>query len=173
MQDFPADLIAAAAERLNAPLNAFRTENSQVIHQPSSQRFRYGELAAAASRYSPSSRPKLKSKTAYTLVGKAIPRFDIPAKVSGATQYGIDVQVPGMQYGAIKISPIFGGKLVSVDEARIAGDPGIKKVIKLDDAVVVVADRFWRAKEALPAWHSFVEIHSMILRGFQSLPGRG
>ena len=144
-------LIAAAAERLNAPLDAFRTESSQVIHQPSSQRFRYGELAAAASRYSPSSHPKLKAKSAYTLVGKAIPRLDIPAKIDGSMQYGLDVQVPGMQYGAIKISPMFGGKLVSVNEARIAGNPGIKKVIKLDEAVIVVADRFWRAQRAADA----------------------
>jgi isoquinoline 1-oxidoreductase beta subunit len=141
-------LIAAAADRLKAPLKAFHTESNRVIHTPSGQSFRFGELAAAASRYSPSSHPKLKPKSQYTLVGKAVPRIDIPAKVNGATQYGIDVQVPGMQYAAIKIAPIFGGKLVSVNEASIAGNTGIKKVIKLDDAVIVVADRFWRAQRA-------------------------
>ena len=141
-------LIAAAADRMKAPLTTFHSEGGRVIHQPSGRSFRFGELAAAASRYTPSSHPKLKPKSQYTLVGKAVPRIDIPAKVNGATQYGIDVQVPGMQYAAIKISPIFGGKLVSVNEASIAGYPGIKKVIKLDDAVVVVADRFWRAQRA-------------------------
>ena len=141
-------LIAAAADRLKAPLKAFHSEGSRVIHKPSGQSFRFGELAAAASRYSPSSHPALKPRSEYTLVGKAIPRIDIPAKVNGATQYGIDVQVPGMQYAAIKISPIFGGKLVSVNEAGIAGAPGVKKVIKLEDAVIVVADRFWRAQRA-------------------------
>ncbi len=141
-------LIAAAADRLRAPLDAFHTESSRVIHKPSGQGFRFGELAAAASRYRPSSHPKLKPKSQYTLVGKTVPRIDIPAKVNGATQYGIDVQVPGMQYAAIKIAPIFGGKLVSVNEASIAGNPGIKKIIKLDDAVIVVADRFWRAQRA-------------------------
>jgi isoquinoline 1-oxidoreductase beta subunit len=144
-------LIAAAADRLKAPLKAFHTEGSRVIHKPSGQSFRFGELAAAASRYSPSSHPALKPRSEYTLVGKAIPRIDIPAKVNGATEYGIDVQVPGMQYAAIKISPIFGGKLMSVNEASIAGNPGIKKVIKLDDAVIVVADRFWRAQRAADA----------------------
>jgi isoquinoline 1-oxidoreductase subunit beta len=144
-------LIAAAADRLKAPLKAFHTEGSRVIHKPSGQSFRFGELAAAASRYSPSSHPALKPRSEYTLVGKAFPRIDIPAKVNGATQYGIDVQVPGMQYAAIKISPIFGGKLISVNEASIAGSTGIKKVIKLDDAVIVVADRFWRAQRAADA----------------------
>jgi isoquinoline 1-oxidoreductase subunit beta len=144
-------LIAAAAERLKAPHQAFRTENSRVIHAPSNQSFRFGELAAAASRYTPSSHPKLKPRNSYTLVGKAIPRFDIPAKINGAMQYGIDVQVPGMQFAAIKISPTFGGKLVSVNDERIAGNAGIMKVIKLDEAVVVVADRFWRAQRAADA----------------------
>jgi isoquinoline 1-oxidoreductase beta subunit len=144
-------LIAAAAERLKAPRNAFHTYSSRVIHSPSGQSFRFGELAAAASRLSPSSRPKLKPKSQYSLVGKAIPRIDIPTKVNGATRYGIDVEVPGMQFAAIKISPVFGGQLVSVHEATVAGNPGIKKVIKLNDAVVVVADRFWRAQRALDA----------------------
>ena len=141
-------LVAAAADSLKAPLNAFHTESSRVIHKPSGRSFRFGELAAAASRYSPSSHPTLKSRSEYTLVGKTVPRIDIPAKVNGATQYGIDIQMPGMQYAAIKISPIFGGKLISVNEASIAGNPGIKKVIKLGDAVIVVADRFWRAQRA-------------------------
>ncbi len=141
-------LIAAAADRLKAPLQAFHAEGGRVVHTPSGQSFRFGELAAAAARYSPSSHPTLKPRSQYTLVGKAVPRLDIPAKVNGSTQYGIDVQVPGMHYAAIKISPIFGGKLVSVNEASIAGNPGVKKVIKLDDAVIVVADRFWRAQRA-------------------------
>jgi isoquinoline 1-oxidoreductase beta subunit len=144
-------LMAAAADRLKAPLEAFHTEGSRVIHGPSGQSFRFGELAAAASLYSPSSHPALKPRSEYTLVGKSIPRIDIPAKVNGATKYGIDVQVPGMQFAAIKISPIFGGKLISVNEASIAGNPGVKKVIKLDDAVMVVADRFWRAQRAADA----------------------
>jgi isoquinoline 1-oxidoreductase beta subunit len=144
-------LIAAAAERLKAPRNAFHTQSSRVIHTPSGQGFRFGELAAAASRFSPSSRPNLKPKSQYTLVGKAIARIDIPTKVNGATRYGIDVDVPGMQFAAIRISPVFGGQLLSVREAAVAGNPGIKKVVKLDDAVVVVADRFWRAQRAVDA----------------------
>jgi isoquinoline 1-oxidoreductase beta subunit len=144
-------LIAAAADRLKAPRNAFRTQSGRVVHAPSGRSFRFGELAAAASRLEPSSQPKLKPKSQYTLVGKPIPRIDIPAKVNGATRYGIDVDVPGMQFAAIKIAPVFGGRLVSVREAAVTGNPGITKVIKLDDAVVVVADRIWRAQRAVDA----------------------
>jgi isoquinoline 1-oxidoreductase beta subunit len=170
-------LIAAAADRLKGPLEAFHTEGSHVVHKPSGQSFRFGELAAAASRYSPSPHPQLKPKSAYTLVGKAVPRIDIPAKVNGAMQYGIDVQVPGMHYAAIKISPIFGGKLLSVNEAGIAGNPGVKKIIKLDDAVIVVADRFWRAQRAADtldtlfgdAGNAAVSSHSIRARQLEAL----
>jgi isoquinoline 1-oxidoreductase beta subunit len=56
-----------------------------------------------------------------------------------------------MLYGAIKISPVFGGKVVSVSEAPIAHNRGVKKVVRLDDAVVVLADRFSRARNAVDA----------------------
>ena len=99
--------------------------------------------------YDPSSHPPLKDKSQYTIVGKPVQRFDIPRKVNGTTNYGIDVKQPGMLYAAIRISPVFGAKLKSVDTGIIHGRRGIKQVVKLDDAVVVVADRFWRAKEAV------------------------
>jgi isoquinoline 1-oxidoreductase subunit beta len=144
-------LVKAAAAKMNAQVEAFRTEMSRVIHVPSGQSFGYGELAAEAANYSPSAHPWTKAKSEYKLVGKPVARLDIPAKVKGAAQYGIDVQVPEMSYGAIRISPVFGGKLVSVSEAPVAQRRGVKQVVKLDDAVVVVADRFWRARDAANA----------------------
>ncbi len=144
-------LVKAAAARMNAPAEEFRTEMSRVIHLPSGKSFGYGELAARAAEYSPSAHPKLKARIAYKLIGKPVARLDIPAKVNGATKYGIDTQLPDMWYGAIRISPAFGGKLVSVNEAVVAQNRGVKKVVKLDDAVVVLADRFWRARSAADA----------------------
>jgi isoquinoline 1-oxidoreductase beta subunit len=144
-------LVKAAAARMNAREEEFHTEMSRVIHAASGKSFGYGELAAEAASFSPSAHPKLKPESEYKLVGKPIPRFDIPAKVNGAMQYGIDAQAPGMCFGAIRISPVFGGKLASVNEAVVAGNRGIKKIVRLDDAVVVVADRFWRARNAVEA----------------------
>ena len=140
-------LVQAAAARMSAPVDSFHTELSRVVHS-SGKSFSYGELAADAAEYSPSSHPKLKSRSKYQFVGKPVQRLDIPAKVTGTTQYGIDMKVPDMLYGAIRISPVFGGKLVSVNEQAVAHDRGVKNVIKLDDAVVVLADRFWRARNA-------------------------
>jgi isoquinoline 1-oxidoreductase subunit beta len=142
-------LIKAAAARWNVSPESCATKSNRVIHTASGKSFGYGELVAEAATYSPSSNPKIKSRSEYKLVGKPIARIDIPAKVNGATKYGIDTVVPGMAYAAIKISPVFGAKLKSVDTTAIANRRGIKKIVKLDDAVVVVADRFWRARDAV------------------------
>lgn len=144
-------LVKAAAAQMGAPTDGFRTEKGRVIHVATGKSFGYGELAAAAARYTPSAHPKLKASGEYTLVGKPVKRFDIPAKVHGTADYGIDAKVPGMCYGAIRISPVFGGKLVSVNAAGVSGRRGVKQVIQLEDAVVVVADRFWRARDAAAA----------------------
>ena len=144
-------LVKAASAEMNAPAREFRTEMSRVIHMPTGKSFGYGELAAAAAGYTPSSHPKLKNASEFKLIGKAVRRLDIPAKVNGSTHYGIDTQFPDMYYAAIRISPVFGGKLVSVDEAPIAQSRGVKKVVRFDDAVIVVADRLWRARNAVEA----------------------
>ena len=79
-------------------------------------------------------------------------RLDTADKTTGKTIYGIDVKLPGMLNAAIKDCPVFGGKLKSFDEARIAGMKGVKKVVRVGDtAVAVVADTWWHAKTALDA----------------------
>jgi len=144
-------LIKAAAARLDVSPDECLTKSGRILHPASGKSFSYGELVEEAAAYSPSSNPKVKAKSQYTLVGKPIQRLDIPNKVNGATKYGIDTVVPGMLYAAIKISPVFGAKLKSVDTSQIDNRRGIKKVVKLEDAVVMVADRFWRAKDAASA----------------------
>jgi len=141
-------LIKAAAVRWNVPSDECSTRSNRVLHASSARSFGYGELAAEAAMYSPPSNPKVKSRRDYTLVGTSVPRIDIPNKVNGTTHYGIDVVVPGMAYAAIKISPVFGGTLVSVDDSAVRHKRGIIKTVRLDDAVVVIADRFWRARDA-------------------------
>jgi isoquinoline 1-oxidoreductase beta subunit len=144
-------LVKAAAARWNVSADECSTRLSRVIHTASGRSFGYGELAGEAATFDASSSPKLKPREQYTIVGKSIPRFDIPRKVNGTTQYGLDVRAPDMLYAAIRISPVFGGKLVSLDASAVNGKRGIRKVVSLDDAVVVVADRFWRARDAADA----------------------
>jgi isoquinoline 1-oxidoreductase beta subunit len=142
-------LVKAAAARWNVAANDCETKSSRVIHTASGRSFGYGELAGEAASYDPSSHPALKDKSQFKIIGRPVQRFDIPRKVDGTTNYGIDVKQPGMLYAAIRISPVFGAKLKSVDASVVMGKRGIKQVVKLDDAVVVIADRFWRAKEAV------------------------
>ncbi|HKD21568.1 MAG TPA: molybdopterin cofactor-binding domain-containing protein, partial [Rhizomicrobium sp.] len=96
-------LVKAAAARWNVSSDECATQSNRVIHKPTGKSFGYGELAAEAAEYTPSSNPQVKSRSQYTLVGKPIARLDIPNKVNGTTKYGIDTVVPGMLYGAIKI----------------------------------------------------------------------
>lgn len=149
-------LIKAAAARWNVPVEECSTAECKVMHEASGKSFGYGELAAEAAKYSPSPTPKLKPKESYKYVGKPVQRFDIPRKVDGRNKYSIDTQTPDMLYAAIRISPVFGGKLKSVNGDAVKANRGVEKVISLDDAVVVVADRYWRARDAVatlaPAW---------------------
>ncbi len=144
-------LVKAAAARWNVDAASCTTKANKVMHAASGRTFGYGELVAEAAAYSPSSNPPLKPRSQYTLVGKSIPRVDIPKKVNGTTHYGLDVKQPDMLYAAIRISPVFGGKLKSVDSSGIERRRGIQKIVRLDEAVVVVADRFWRARDAVEA----------------------
>src|SRR5438874_6168425 len=144
-------LVKAAAARWNISPAECSTKFSRVIHAATNRSLLYGDLVEEAATYEASSYPALKPRSQYTLVGKSVPRVDIPAKVNGATRYGIDVQLPGMVYAAIKVSPVFDGKLRAVEIGHVAKRRGIQKVVPLDDAVVVVADRFWRARDAVAA----------------------
>ena len=79
-------------------------------------------------------------------------RLDTAPKLNGSLVYAIDVKLPGMLCAAIKDCPVFGGKLVSFDEAKIASMPGVKRAVKVNDTTVaVVADTWWHAKKALDA----------------------
>jgi isoquinoline 1-oxidoreductase beta subunit len=89
-------LVAAAAARWNVAPESCSTRASHVLHAASGRSFGFGELAEDAARHDPSSHPLLKPTEQYTIVGKPVPRFDIPRKVDGTTAYGIDVHEPGM-----------------------------------------------------------------------------
>jgi isoquinoline 1-oxidoreductase subunit beta len=145
-------LIQAAAQQWGVPASECKARQSMVVHSGSNRSSSYGELANAAALIKPPVHPVLKSRNEYTLVGTQINRPDIPAKVNGATKYGIDTELPGMLYAAINAAPVNGGVLVSVDHASVnaAMDmPGVQKIVELENAVVVVAEGYWQASQAL------------------------
>ena len=144
-------LVAAAAKQWQVSASECTTRNGVVSHQAAGKQATYGELAGAAAQLPVPTQPKLKDPKDYVLIGKAQRRLDIPEKVTGAAQFGLDVRVPGMVYAAIAQCPVFGGTLKSVDESKIKSMPGVKRVVSLPNAVAVVADSYWRAKTALTA----------------------
>jgi isoquinoline 1-oxidoreductase beta subunit len=144
-------LIAAAAQRWNVPASECAAEMSKVTHKASGRTFRFGELAAEAAAIKLDKEPALKTPDQYKLIGRRLARLDVPLKINGSAKYGIDLDVPGMVRAAIIKCPVFGGTVKSVDESAIAGRRGVLQVVKLGNAVAVVADRFFRAQTALNA----------------------
>ncbi|KYG21324.1 aldehyde dehydrogenase [Bradyrhizobium sp. AT1] len=145
-------LIQAAANGWKVPVSECKADNSVITHTPTGKTTTYGKVAEAAAKLTPPSDVKLKDPKDWKLIGKGVKRLDTVDKTTGAMIYGADVKLPGMLNAAIKDCPVFGGKLKSFDEAKIAGMKGVKKVVKVGDtAVAVVADTWWHAKTALEA----------------------
>lgn len=144
-------LIEEAAGRMDVPASELIAANSTITHPPTGRTLRYGELAEGAAKRSLTSSPKLKDPKDFKLIGASLPRADIPAKVDGSAVYGIDFTLPDMRVATIAAAPVRGGKLVQVDEAPAMAIAGVEKVVKLEDAVIVVAKGYWQAAKGLVA----------------------
>jgi isoquinoline 1-oxidoreductase subunit beta len=142
-------LLEAASRQWQVPVSELTATASHVHHAASGNRATFGDLASAAAAIEPPLTPKQKSPSEFTIIGQPKERFDIPAKVDGSARFGIDVVVPEMLYGAIRQSPVFGGTVGSVDPNTVDSRRGVVKVVALDSAVVVVADNYWRAEQAV------------------------
>jgi isoquinoline 1-oxidoreductase beta subunit len=147
-------LLQAAAEQWNVPVGELTASDGIIKHAASKRSVRYGEVAAAAAKLTPPD-PKtitLKDPKDWKIAGKPLNRLDTADKLDGSKVFAIDLKLPGMLNAAIRDCPVFGGKLKSYDESKIAGMPGVQKVVKVKDtAVAVVADTWWHAKKALDA----------------------
>ncbi|MBS0254295.1 MAG: xanthine dehydrogenase family protein molybdopterin-binding subunit [Proteobacteria bacterium] len=146
-----AALVEEAAERLGVPAGELTTAASRVTHARSGRSLRYGELAEKAAARSLPENPPLKTAKDFKLIGQSVPRMDIPAKVDGSAQYGMDIHLPGMKVATIMMAPVRGGKLTGVDDKPAMAVKGVEKVVRLDDAVAVVASGYWPALKGLRA----------------------
>src|SRR5437773_4613229 len=147
-------LLQAAAEQWKVPVDELSVADGVITHAASKRTTTYGRVAAAAAKLTPPDPKsiKLKDPKDWKIAGKPLARIDTADKLNGSKVFGVDLKLPGMLHAAIQQSPVFGGKLVSFDEAKIAGMPGVKRAVKVNDsAVAVVADTWWRAKSALAA----------------------
>jgi isoquinoline 1-oxidoreductase beta subunit len=144
-------LIAAAAQQWGVPVADCSAARAVVTHQPTGRTIAYGDLAEAAARQPVPQDVKLKDPKDFTLIGKSLHRVDTAGKVDGSAQFGIDVRVPDMKYAAVTACPTLGGRLRDVDDKPARAVPGVRDVLRLDNAVAVTADNWWTARQGLAA----------------------
>ena len=144
-------LLDNVAKRWGVPVTELSTEPNVVVHLASGRRITYGDIAAQAEipAQAPEIKPEeLKKPAQFRLITKDVMRTELPRKVNGSAQYSIDVQVPGMLYGAVVRAPVEGAKPMAFDEGMVAAVKGVVKAVKLPYGVGVIAETPWAAFEA-------------------------
>jgi len=144
-------LVSAAAQRWNVDPMSCRAQSGEVLHEPTGRRSKYGELAADAARMPVPQSVVLKRAADFKLIGTPAKRLDTPSKVNGTAVYGIDARPPGVKIATLAQSPVFGGRVKSVNDAKAKAVKGVRQIVRLDDAVAVVADHMGAAKKGLAA----------------------
>jgi isoquinoline 1-oxidoreductase beta subunit len=144
-------LVAAAAKRWGVDPDSCRAQDGAVTHAPTGRRLGYGELAADAGQMPVPENVALKPPAQFKLIGTPVKRLDAPAKVNGTAVYGIDARPPGVKIATLAQSPVFGGRVKSLDDSAAKTVKGVRQIIRLDDAVAVVADHMGAAKKCLAA----------------------
>ena len=144
-------LVTAAAQRWKVDASTCRARNGTVVHVPTGRTLGYGSLADAAAKLPVPENVALKEPADFKLIGTPHRRLDSAGKVDGSARFGIDSRPPGMKFAVVAASPAFGGKLVSVNEPKAKAVPGVTQVVRLDDAVAIVAMHTWAAKQGLAA----------------------
>ena len=144
-------LIAAAARRWNVDPLSCRAEKGEVIHGLTNRKLRYGVLVDAAAALPVPDNVALKDNKEFKLIGTPAKRLDTPDKVNGKALFGIDAKLPGMKIATVAACPVFGGKLASVIDGEAMAINGVRQVVRLDDAVAVIADHMWAAIQGLAA----------------------
>jgi isoquinoline 1-oxidoreductase subunit beta len=144
-------LVAAAAKRWNVDPVSCRAQNGEVLHPPTGRTIKYGALAADAAQMPVPDNVTLKRPQDFRLIGTPAKRLDTPAKVNGTAVYGIDVRPPGVKIATLAQSPVFGGRVKSVDDTAAKAVKGVRQIVLLDGAVAVVAEHMGAAKKGLAA----------------------
>ncbi len=142
-------LLEAAAKEFGVSKDSLKLDGKTVVDPASGNSKTFGELASAAAALELPSELILREKTDWKLLGKSQPRVDIPDKVTGGHIFGIDVDLPNMTYGTVKMSPRFGAKAKSFDDAPALAVPGVQKVVPLEtqtgSGFGIIADNTWTA----------------------------
>jgi isoquinoline 1-oxidoreductase subunit beta len=144
-------LVSAAAQTWKVDPTACHAEKGEVIHATSGRRLKYGALVDTVAKLPIPDHVALKAPEDFTLIGTSAKRLDTPDKVNGKAQFSIDVMIPGMKIATVAACPVFGGRLAGVDDGKAKRIKGVHQVVLLDNAVAVIADHMWAAKQGLAA----------------------
>src|SRR5258706_5900163 len=141
----------SAAKRWKVDPATCRAQSGEVLHPPTRRSIKYGELLVDAARMPVPASVALKRPEDFKLIGTPAKRLDTPAKVNGTAVYGIDVRPPRVKIATLAESPVFGGRVKRVDDAKAKAVKGVHQIVRLDDAVAVLADHMGAAKKGLAA----------------------
>src|SRR3989449_10758012 len=144
-------LVTAAAQTWKVDPGSCQAARGVVTHTATGRKLTYAALADKAATLPVPEKVTLKDPKDFKLIGTPAKRLDTPAKVKGTTLYGIDVRLPGMKIATVAASPVVGGKLVSVDDSKAMAIKGGRQIVRLEDAVAVVAGNMWAANQGLKA----------------------
>lgn len=147
-------LVQAAANEWKVPASELTVDKGIITHKASGRSTSYGKVADAAAKVTPPDQKtiKLRDPRQWKIAGKPVKRLDTGDKLDGSKKYAVDITLPGMVHAAVMDCPVFGGKLVSFDQSKIASMPGKPQALRVNETTVaVVADTWWRAKKALEA----------------------
>lgn len=144
-------LVSAAAQQWNVAHEECYASQSRIVHKRTNNILGFGELALAAAALPIPGKVRLKSPDEYRVLGTAVPRLDIPQKVNGNAQFGIDVDLPDMLFATTVHCPVLGGRPESVDDRQTKKIPGVQAVFAIDNAVAVVAEDTWAAMKGANA----------------------
>ncbi|WP_157271810.1 xanthine dehydrogenase family protein molybdopterin-binding subunit [Azohydromonas aeria] len=144
-------LVQAAAQAWNVDARELRAANGAVTHAATGRTLHYGELVDAAAKLPVPKDVALKDPKDFKLIGKPVKRLDSADKVNGRALFGIDAKVPGMRVATVAASPVVGGSIAGMNEQRALAVPGVRQVLRLNNAVAVVGDHYWAAKQGLAA----------------------
>ncbi|MEN2280888.1 molybdopterin cofactor-binding domain-containing protein [Algoriphagus sp. SE2] len=144
-------LLNSAAKHWGVPLDELTVSNSTISHTKSGDEISYGELVSFLSL--PDSIPdftedQLKQPKDFQLIGKNVPRTEIPAKVDGTAQFAIDIRLPDMVYGVLERGRLHGAKPTLLNESEILEQDGVLKIVQFDYAIGVITTKLEQAFKA-------------------------
>ena len=144
-------LVTAAAQTWNVDESSLTTEKGEVVHQATGRRLKYGALVDKAATLPVPAKVVLKNPKAFRILGQPLARLDVPAKVNGTAEFGIDVKRPGMLIARIVRPPVFGGKVRAFNADKAKAVPGVRHVVQISTGIAVVADGYWAASRGAQA----------------------